>query len=143
MAVFFLAAGYSCSMEKKDPDGNNDKYVNVYLTIGGTVYYDAEDGEPMKIEGLRVSIKGTNGVTSTNQHGFFIINTTTTINRSDVDESVVIQVDDIDGSAGGGLFNSRTVTINIGRLVEWNDASSVFVAKNDPSKLNIFVEKSL
>jgi len=144
LAAFFMAAGLSCSNDKPDPGWNDkDDYVTVLLTIGGTVYYDAGGTEPIKVEGLKVGIAGTSGVTTTNQHGYFIINTSKNINKSDVDEYVVIQVVDMDGSAGGGHFGRKNVTLNIGRLVEWNVGAGAFVVRNDPSKLNIFVEKSL
>lgn len=143
LTALFLSAGLSCSMDRQNPDLNNkEDYVTAHLTIGGTVYYDEDGAEPQAVEGLKVRIIGTSGTTATNQHGYFIINTTKTVNRGNVDEYIMIEVSDIDDSDGGGLFATKTTDLNIGKLLEWDSVTGGFVARNDASKLNIYVEKA-
>lgn len=134
----------SCSMEpNKDPGSDNDNYATATLIIGGTVYYDPHPGEmePLKVEGLRVRIVGTTGITSTNQHGYFIINTQKSINRRNIDEYVIIEVTDINDARDGGPFATKTVDLNIGKLVEWSEGAGAYIVRNDPQGLNIFVER--
>ncbi len=128
-AAIGFAAAVSCS---PDMEPNYDsEYATADLLIGGIVYQSSgisengeqnntEENEPITLEGIHVRIDGTEGYALTNQHGLFLITTSKTIDINNLDETITIHVNDLDGTAGGGRFKPQTITHNIGKLVVWD-----------------------